>query len=182
MLDSLEQLRLLVNHHAFEKRSVTLASGKQSDFYIDCRKVSLSPKGGFLIGQLFFSAIQSVASKATAVGGMTMGADPIVTATTVASYIGGNPLQSFYVRKEAKQHGTGRQLECSYGMTKSNSVVLVEDVVTTGGSTKKAYDAVTKAGHSVVAIVSLFDRQEGGATLVKSLAPYYALLRREDLS
>src|SRR5688572_8460174 len=105
----LELLRTL----AFAEREVTLSSGKKSNFYIDCKQVSLDAEGAWLIGQLFHRTIEELAPTAEGVGGLTLGADPLATATSIASFHAGNPRAAFIVRKEPKGHGTGQWIESS---------------------------------------------------------------------
>ena len=101
----------LMRRHAYERRTITLSSGRTSDFYIDCKQVSLTAEGHFLIGQVVRAVIDRVAPRAEAVGGLTLGADPLVSATSLMSYLAGRPLHGFLVRKEPKGHGTGQWLE-----------------------------------------------------------------------
>src|SRR5437762_2886945 len=130
----LELLRRL----AYEEREVTLASGQKSNFYIDCKQAVLRAEGHFLVGWLFGRVIERHAPAVEAVGGLTMGADPLASAVSTVSYLGGRPLTAFYVRKEAKGHGTGAWIEGSKGLRPEMPVAILEDVVTTGGSAKKA--------------------------------------------
>ncbi len=126
-----ERLLDVLRRFAYERRTVTLSSGRTSDFYIDCRRVSLMAEGHFLIGQLMRAAIDRVAPTAEAVGGLTLGADPLVSAISFASFVAGRPLAGFLVRKEPKGHGTGHWLE-GPALRPGAPVVIVEDVITTG--------------------------------------------------
>src|SRR4051794_4051154 len=101
----------LLTQLSYEKRKVTLSSGKESDFYIDCKKTALTPEGHFLIGRLLLKAIWDHAPKAKAVGGLTLGADPLASAVSLTSYLAGTPLIALIVRKEPKGHGTGQWVE-----------------------------------------------------------------------
>jgi len=136
-----------------------LASGKESRYYIDCREVSLDPEGAFLIGEVVFEAIREL--RPDSIGGMTLGADPIATAASLTSFLKQQPIGAFIVRKEPKDHGRGRQVE---GMLRPGArLVVVDDVVTTGGSTLRAVAALRKEGYSVLKVIALIDREEGGA-------------------
>ena len=172
----LELLRTL----AFQEREVTLSSGKKSNFYIDCKQVSLVAEGAFLIGQLFFAAITRVAPQAIGVGGLTMGADPLATATSMVSFIAGRPLATFLVRKEPKGHGTGQWLESSKLLVPGSEVVVVEDVVTTGASTLRAIERARATGLNVVHAIGLVDRLEGGREAVEAATPLTTLFTRKD--
>ena len=154
----------------------TLASGKQSDFYFDGRLVSCSAKGSKLMAEIILEMIQGLS--AVSVGGLTMGADPIAASVAAISASTANPIDCFIVRKEAKAHGTGQQVEgiCPAG----SKVVIVDDVITTAGSTLKAIAAVEKIGCKVVKVISLVDREEGG---VEALAGYdfESIFKKNDL-
>ena len=174
------RLRELLRIHAFAEREVVLSSGLRSNFYIDCKTVSLDAEGGFLIGQLFRRVIDDLAPTAGAVGGLTLGADPLATATSVASFLAGRPLHAFIVRKEPKGHGTAVWLEAAARLPAGRPVVVVEDVVTTGASTIKAIERARASGLEVAGVVALVDRLEGGAEAVTALAPLCALYSRRD--
>jgi len=169
-----QELFELLKTLSFKRGDFTLASGKKSDYYLDCRMTTLSARGSYLIGRLLYEKIRDCA--ADAAGGMSMGADPIVTALTVRSAELGQSLNGFLIRKEAKGHGTGRQIEGH--LAPWMRVVLVEDVVTTGGSTQKAIEAIQRFSPDVriVKILSIVDRDAGGAETFKRLGiPYQAL-------
>jgi orotate phosphoribosyltransferase len=146
-----------------------LISGKFSPFYIDCKTVSLDPEGAYLIGELLFERIRELPVEG--VGGMTLGADPIATAVSLTSFLKGRPIRAFIVRKEPKGHGSGLQIEGF--LPPSSRLVVVEDVVTTGGSTEKTIEVLRSAGHSILRVLSLVDRKEGGREKLASLG--YAL-------
>src|SRR5580692_3712416 len=129
----------LLRTRAFAEREVVLSSGAKSSFYIDCKQVSLDAEGAALIGELFHATIETVAPQAVAVGGLTLGADPLATATSVIGFLHNKPRAAFIVRKEPKGHGTGQWIE-SPGLPAGSPVVIVEDVVTTGGSTLRAIE------------------------------------------
>ena len=174
------QLLALLTEKSFQEREVVLSSGKKSNFYIDCKQSSLTAEGHFLIGQLFCAAIQKHAPEAQAVGGLTLGADPLASATSMASYIGGRPLAAFLIRKDAKGHGTEQYLEGMSNLTPGMPVVILEDVVTTGASTIKAIERARAAGLNVVLALTLVDRDEGGREAVEEHAPLLALFTRHD--
>jgi orotate phosphoribosyltransferase len=175
-----ERLLSLLRVHAFAERDVTLASGARSNFYIDCKAVSLDAEGGLLIGTLFRRIIDELAPDAGAVGGLTLGADPLATATSFASALAGRPLHAFLVRKEPKGHGTDQWLEAAARLDRSRPVVILEDVVTTGGSTIKAIERARSAGLQIAAVVALVDRLEGGRAAVEAHAPLCAVFDRRD--
>ncbi len=140
-----------------------LASGRTSNFYFNMKPTMLHPQGAHLIGTLILEAIRD--DKADYVGGLEMGAVPIATSISTVSFAQGKPVPAFFVRKQAKEHGTQALIE---GLPKGETlvgkrIVIVEDVTTTGGSSLKAVEAVTAAGGTVVRIVTVVDRQEGAA-------------------
>ena len=155
-----EKLKSIILEMSYEKRLVTLASGRQSDFYFDGKQTTLHAEGGWLVGKLFYEAIKDVEG-VQAVGGITLGADPIATATSIAALHDGKPMHAFIIRKEPKGHGTGQWLEGRKNLPKGSRVVIVEDVTTTGGSSMKAVERAREEGLEVVGIVTLVDREEG---------------------
>ena len=146
----------------------TLASGRRSSLYIDARLTTMSPDGLALIGPLGLSAVRELDPAVAAIGGLTLGADPISYAIAYASALpGGGPLvQAFTVRKEAKAHGTGKLIEGPFAA--GNRVVVIEDVITTGGSALRAVDAVRAAGGTIAGVLALVDREEGGREAIES--------------
>lgn len=156
-----------------------LSSGRTSNFYIDCKQVSLDPEGATLIGELFHAVIDDVAPQAVAVGGLTLGADPLATATSVVSWRAGRPRAAFIVRKEPKGHGTGQWIE-STRLPAGADVVIVEDVVTTGAATLQAIERARLAGLHVVHALGLVDRLEGGREAVTREIPLTTLFTRRD--
>ena len=169
----------LLRTRAFAEREVTLSSGARSSFYIDCKQVSLDAEGACLIGELFHAVIEEVAPRAVAVGGLTLGADPLATATSIAAWRAGRPLSAFLVRKEPKGHGTNQWVE-SPQLPAGAEVVVVEDVVTTGAATLKAIERARTAGLIVVHALAIVDRLEGGCEAVTKEAPLTALFTRRD--
>jgi orotate phosphoribosyltransferase len=174
-----ERLLELLRSRAFQEREVVLSSGRISNFYIDCKQVSLDAEGATLIGELFHAAIEEVAPQALAVGGLTLGADPLATATSVVSFLAGRPRAAFLVRKEPKGHGTNQWLE-STRLPAGAEVVVLEDVITTGAATLKAVERARLAGLRVVHALGLVDRLEGGHEAVTREVPLTTLFTRRD--
>ena len=182
-MSAAERARLLelLTRLAYERRKVTLSSGKESDFYIDTKQASLAAEGHFLIGRLVLAEIRAHWPEAQAVGGITMGADPISSAVSLTSWLAGTPIPAFYVRKEPKGHGTNQWVEGKKGLPPSARVAVVEDVVTTGASTLKAIERCHSEGLTVLGVVALVDRQEGGREAVQSTGvPLRSLYLRSD--
>jgi orotate phosphoribosyltransferase len=177
-----ERLLELLTRLAYEKRRVTLSSGRESDFYIDTKQASLTAEGHTLVGRLVMAEIRAHFAGARAVGGMTMGADPIASAASLTSFLEAPPgIPAFYVRKEPKGHGTGQWLEGKKSIPAGAAVAVVEDVVTTGASTLKAVERVRSEGFAVLGVVALVDREEGGRQAVEAAGvTLRALFRRSD--
>lgn len=174
------RLLALLHELSFQERDVVLSSGQRSNFYIDTKQVSLHAEGLFLIGQLFAALIAEVAPEARAVGGLTLGADPLASATSLMSFLAGRPVHAFIVRKEPKGHGTEEWLEGQGNLEPGMPVVILEDVVTTGASTLRAIERTRGAGLDVVHVVALVDREEGGREAVETQAPLTALFCKRD--
>ncbi len=163
-----------------------LASGKESDLYCDCRVTTLDGRGASLIGQcgweLICEQILPQFPSITAIGGMTMGADPISLAIGMKSAQAdtANALQVFTVRKEAKDHGRGKRIEGNF--ESGQDVIVVDDVITTGGSTIKAIEAIQAEGGKVLAALVLVDREEGGREAIEALGvPVFSLFTRKSI-
>jgi orotate phosphoribosyltransferase len=179
-VDKRDRLLELLRARAFAEREVTLSSGLKSNFYLDCKQVSLDAEGACLIGELFHALIDQVAPDAIAVGGLTLGADPLATATSIASFRAGRPRSAFIVRKEPKGHGTGQWIE-SVPLATGAKVVVLEDVVTTGASALKAIERARGVGLAVVHAIGLVDRLEGGReAIVAADVPLATLFTRHD--
>jgi orotate phosphoribosyltransferase len=174
-----ERLLELLRTLSFQEREVVLSSGRTSNFYIDCKQVSLDAEGALLIGELFHAVINEVAPQAVAVGGLTLGADPLATATSIVSFQRGRPRAAFLVRKEPKGHGTNQWLE-STKLAAGATVVVLEDVVTTGAATLKAIERARLAGLQVAHAIGLVDRLEGGREAVTKEVPLTTLFTRHD--
>lgn len=136
----------------------TLASGRQSNYYFNCKPTTLDPEGMNLIGEIIFEMIKD--RDITAAGGLTLGADPIANALSVISYQKGKPVKSFIVRKDVKDHGTKSPIEGN--VRAGERVLIIDDVITTGGSTITAIEQTRKAGLLVDRVITLIDREEGG--------------------
>src|SRR5579863_4799606 len=167
MRSSRQELLRLLAHKSFRLGDFKLSSGGTSDYYIDCRTTTLDAKGARLTGEVFFDEIRERRWKAQAIGGLTMGADPIVVAVSVVS----GELNGFLVRKAEKQHGTGQRIE-GY-REKGARVVIVDDVCTTGASTVQAIEAAREFGFEVVGAMCLVEREEakGRPNVEKAAAP-----------
>jgi orotate phosphoribosyltransferase len=158
----------------------TLASGKRSQFYIDARLTTMSPDGLKLIGGLGFSAIVNAAWEIDAVGGLTLGADPISYAISYASASTSHPLRAFSVRKEAKVHGTAKLIEGP--VYEGDRVAVVEDVITTGDSALRAIAAARNANMIVIGVLALIDREEGGREAIERIGiPVLSLANAKDI-
>ena len=144
---------------AFKTGDFTLASGKKSTFYIDCRKATLHPQGAKLIGRIILEKIKGL--PVDAIGGLTLGADPITSTVVALSEIPG-----FIVRKKEKEHGTKQKIEGH--LQPDWKVVVVEDVATTGGSALQAIEAIEAAGAKVIKVIAVVDREEGAAAALKN--------------
>ena len=156
-----ERLKEIIKKMSYEKREVILASGRKSNFYFDGKQTTLNAEGAYLTGKLMFEILKDF-SNVKAVGGPTMGADPIATAVAIASFLDNKPLNAFIVRKEPKGHGKKLWIEGNKNLNKGDSVAILEDVITTGGSILKAIKIVEEEGFKVEAVVVLVDREEGG--------------------
>jgi orotate phosphoribosyltransferase len=180
MEQELSQLRDILRQKSLRIGDFTLTSGKKSSYYLDCRMTTLDAKGALLIGRLILRHIRTHGIEADAIGGLTMGADPIATAVAVVSAIEGSPLPAFIVRKEAKGHGTQRSIE-GYEGKPGSRVIVVDDVCTTGGSILTAADRAEEAGYKVVAAFCVVDREEGGTELIAKRYPFYPLFTAKEL-
>lgn len=182
-MTDLERLIALLARESARRGQFTLSSGRTSTLYIDARLTTMSPQGLALVGPLGLRTITESGWRPDSVGGLTLGADPISYAISYASASTDRPLRAFTVRKEAKAHGTGRVIEGPFAA--GDAVVIVEDVITTGGSALRAAEAVTSAGGRVAGVLALVDREEGGREAieaagyaVRTLAPASEIVRR----
>lgn len=155
-----DRLHALLIERSIRRGDFVLASGARSSYYIDARLTTMSGAGQQLIGRLGLAALDEADWHPAAVGGLTLGADPVSYAIAHAAALAGRTLDAFTVRKEAKAHGTGRRIEG--GFASGMSVVVIEDVVTSGESALRAIQEVEKEGGQVLGVLTVVDRQEGG--------------------
>lgn len=165
-----------LREHALVIGQVTLTSGATAEYYVDAKRAILMPAGFSALAALVAGKVEEWGG--TAVGGMTMGADPVAC----AALAGGAPVKAFFVRKDAKAHGLQRRIE-GPPLTPQDRCVVVEDVVTTGGSTLAAIGALQEAGHVICGVLSVLDRLAGGGAAIEQAAgaPYAALATIDDL-
>jgi orotate phosphoribosyltransferase len=177
-MTKIDELKELVKKDAVRFGKFILASGKESDFYVDLRKVTLNPRGADLIGSLIYEIIKD--RPVEAVGGMSIGADPIATAASLSAYREGKEIMAFLVRKAQKEHGTKNLVEGP--IAPGQRAVVVEDVITTGSSTITAIDQIKAAGLVIDMVIAILDRCEGGKEAIESLGyEVRSLLKRTDL-
>ena len=155
----LEALRRLLLEKSYEKKTVTLASGRVSDFYVDCRQVTLHGEGARLVGRVILERIKD---SVDAVGGPTLGADPMVTAVSMTAALEGLDVPAFIIRKGEKGHGMQNRIEGAGNLRPGMRAAIIEDVVTTAASTFTAIDAAQAFGLEVAHVICLVDREEGG--------------------
>ncbi len=176
-----EKLKELIKERSLKVASepiFKLSSGKMSRFYVDLKRITFDPEGVYLVGRLMYELVKG--HKPDGVGGLTLGADPIAYAVSFVSLQEGNPLKPFVVRKEPKGHGMGRQIEGL--LEKGNRVAVLEDVVTTAGSSLKAVRACREAGLEVLGVFAVVDREEGGReNLKKEGVELYSLFKLSEL-
>jgi orotate phosphoribosyltransferase len=182
-----EQLRALLQKKSIYHGEFTLASGAKSDFYVDARLTTFDPRGACLIGEVGWELVKETASRlgqhVNAIGGLTMGADPVALSIGIAAQRqdSSTPLQVFTVRKTAKEHGRQKRIEGNF--SSGDSVVVVDDVITTGGSTIQAIDAIEEAGGQIAFVIVLVDREEGGrAAIEKRGYKVVPIFTRADLT
>lgn len=179
-MDHRARLEELLIERSVRLGDFTLASGARSSYYVDARRTSMSAEGQVLIGEVGLAAIRESGLEPTHVGGLTMGADPIAYAIANASWRAGTPMDAYSVRKEAKAHGTGQRIEG--GLPTDARCLMVEDAMTTGGSTLKAIEAVEEYGATVVGVITLVDRSEDAKGLFASRGlPLISVFRGEEL-
>lgn len=157
-MDKKKRLLEILKKKSVSYGNFTLSSGKKSYYYVDSKLSTYDPEGIILAGQIMYEMVKN--SDVTAIGGLTMGADPLVISSIMAGYTDDRMIKGFSVRKEAKSHGKKKLIEGN--LVISDKVVIVDDVITTGNSTIKAIEAVEEFGAKIIAIISLVDRQEGG--------------------
>jgi orotate phosphoribosyltransferase len=180
--DTVNRARLieLLRQLSFERRKVTLASGRESNFFIDCKQTMLTAEGHALSGELMFELLAQLPA-CEAVAGVELGGCPLASAVSLTSFQRGRPLNALYVRKAKKDHGTTKLVEGDKSLKPGLKVVLLEDVITTGGSSLKAVESLKAVGAEVVGILALVDRQEGGADTIRASGlPLVTLATRAD--
>ena len=179
MTDRSVLISLLVERST-KRGQFTLASGKESKYYVDARLTTMSPEGLSVIGPLALSMLQQSGWRVDAVGGLTLGADPISYAISYASARSDHPLRAFTVRKEVKSHGTGKRIEGPF--KEGDRVAVIEDVITTGGSALRAIEAVRAANGIVAGVLALVDREEGGRQAIEaSGVPVISLVAASEI-
>ena len=184
---SKQQLRALLQKKSVFHGEFTLASGAKSDFYVDARVTTLDPRGACLIGKVGWRLVKETAAKlnknVNAIGGLTLGADPIALSIGIAAQRenSSTPLQVFTVRKAVKEHGRQKRIEGNFAA--GDAVVIVDDVITTGGSTIQAIDAIEEAGGHVAFVLVLLDREEGGRESIEERGhKVVSIFTRADLT
>ena len=181
-MDARRSLKKILVDQCLEVGPVRLSTGRQSDYYLDVKKATLDPKGAYYSAKLILEELQNRGIRADAIGGLSLGADPIVAAVAALSFVYRDrfpPLPGFIVRKQRKAHGTRRQLE-GHRAPNGASVVIVDDVCTTGGSIKKAIDYAKSKGYYVSAVVSIVDRDEGASETLGAYE-YFWLFQASEL-
>lgn len=187
------QLYELLRDRGFKQGKFTLASGRESDFYIDVRSVALTAEGHWLLGRLMFEETLNM-KNVRAVAGVELGGCSLASAVSLMSMFENQlaahitkakplePLPALYVRKKAKDHGTKKLVEAPYGVDKGAKTVLLEDVITTGGSSIRAAQSLKEAGYDVVGIIVVVDREEGGREAIEDTLkiPVKSILTRCD--
>lgn len=177
-----QRLKELLLKKSYRKGRIKLTSGRESDFYIDGKQTTLDAEGAYLCGRLLYELICAQPDKIEAVGGMTLGADPLVTAVSLVSFLAGQPLPAFIVRKEPKSHGTENYIEGRSNLASGARVALLEDVVTSGGTLLKVIERVKSQGYEVGLVATVVDRQEGGANALAARGyRLLSLFTREEL-
>jgi orotate phosphoribosyltransferase len=180
MSDRRTRLVELLRERSFERKKVILASGRESDFFIDCKQTILTAEGHALVGELMLDALAGLPA-CEAVAGVELGGCPLASAVSLTSFLRGRPLPALYVRKQQKDHGSKRLVEGDKAIRAGMPVVILEDVITTGGSTLKSVENLKAAGVVVVGVVALVDRLEGGADAIRDAGlPLVSICTRRD--
>jgi orotate phosphoribosyltransferase len=169
MAETFKALRRLLADRAVIRGRITLSSGIESEYYFDCKRVTLNSEGAPLVGEAVVDAIKTLPELPGAIGGLTHGADPIIGSAIMSAAASGFHLDGFYVRKEPKKHGTQKLIENP--PPSGTPVVIVDDVVTKGGSVVQAIEGAESIGCSVAAVIVLIDRLEGGTDKIRSRVP-----------
>lgn len=171
----------MLREHSYRKGTFQLASGRTSDFFIDCKTTVLRAEGHVLAGRALLKAIRALDAHVVAVAGVALGGCPLASAVAYCSAEEGTPIDAVYVRKAAKEHGTGRRIEGAAHLPVGAVMVLVEDTVTTGGSSLRAVKELQSAGYKVAAVLALVDREEGAKAAFETAGvPFRALYSRSE--
>lgn len=177
-----ERLLQIIKELAYEKKKVILASGRESDFYVDLRNVTLHPEGLYLTSNIMFDILKKDFPEVEAVGGPTLGADPIIAGLIFQSHLSKQPLLGFIIRKEPKKHGLSKMIEGDKNLKNIKKVVIIEDVVTTGDSSYKAYNVAQSSGFEVLGIVAILDRDEGAQEFFQEKGiRFQSIFKRDDI-
>ncbi|MCX7858358.1 MAG: orotate phosphoribosyltransferase [Deltaproteobacteria bacterium] len=171
-MEERKRLLKILKALSYEEGEFTLKSGKKSNFYIDARETTLNPEGMYLTGLILYEEVKKIAG-VSAVGGVSVGADPLVCATVLYSYTKGDPIKGFFIRKEPKGHGRNLWLEGGKNLEKGEAVVILEDVVTTGGSSLRAIEIAEKEDLSIKGVIALIDREEGGREAIEGKGYFF---------
>jgi orotate phosphoribosyltransferase len=175
-----ERLLTLIRERAYTPGEVTLSSGAKSDFYIDGKMLEVSPEGAHLIGEALYELIEGLGTPIDAVGGLAVGAVPLVTSAVISCYHHGRQIEGFFVRAEAKEHGTRKTIEGR--LPDQARVVIVDDVVTSGKSVMQALEAARQRGAAIVAVLAIVDREAGAKEFfARQGIRYEAVFTRRDV-
>jgi orotate phosphoribosyltransferase len=174
------QLKACLRQKSLFRGAYKLSSGQTSNYYLDCKLTTLDPQGSVLTGHAILDLLRQHGLRPQAIGGPTIGADPIVTATAAASYLEGDPIPAFLIRKERKSHGREKKIE-GIEPKRGLRVVIVDEVCTTGGSTLDAIAAAESEGLEIVAVLSLVDREEGGSAKIRERYLYFPVFTAKEL-
>ena len=178
-----EKLRNLIIERAFkltDRPTFRLSSGKLSRYYFNLKKVNYSPEGQYLVGRIVYEKIKELGLTPKGIGGLTLGADPIATAVSRYSYDMNDPIEAFVIRKEPKGHGTRSQIEGN--ISSGDEVIIIDDVVTTGGSTIKAIEVAEREGLKILSVIAIVDRCEenGRENILKKGYPFFSVFTVDE--
>jgi len=174
------QLKACLRRKSVFRGFYNLSSGLTSNYYLDCKLTTLDPQGSVLTGHAILELLREHGLRPHAIGGPTIGADPIVTGTAAVSYLVGDPIPGFLIRKERKSHGREKKIE-GIEPKPGLRVVIVDEVCTTGGSTLDAIAAAESEGLEIIAVLSLVDREEGGSEKIREKYPYFPVFTAKEL-
>ncbi|HLU50070.1 MAG TPA: orotate phosphoribosyltransferase [Planctomycetota bacterium] len=171
----------LLRDRSFKRGKFVLTSGRESDFFIDCKPTVLTAEGHRLVGAVLLNAVEGLGQEVDAVAGVELGGCPLASAVSLTSALEGRPLDALYVRKAKKGHGTGRLVEGAERLPAGSKVVILEDTITTGGSTLRAVESLRSEGIDVAGVIAVVDRDEGGADAIREAGlPFVAIFTRRD--